>query len=187
MLCSALDGRLSNNTQHRHVWCDTSPVWVKQDAVSQSSFTDNLSAEHLKRCMGNYHAETQCVNMGTACLLWIPPGKQIPELLHIKQHLWSHEHQELRAHLCRTMPVNVKSFLVGSQPDWDGEAAVHGYHAANYSGYLLQTPGKPSIYVGYNPYSYPLQIDVPPSPEGRQHMACQICQCTGVADCNTML
>lgn len=54
----------------------------------------------------------------------------------------------------------------GSQPDWDGEAAANDYHAANYLGYLLQMPGKASIYIGYNPYSYPLQIDVPPSPEG---------------------
>ena len=82
--------------------------------------------------------------------------------------------------------MSTSSLFVGSQPDWDGEAAVHGYHAANYIGYLLQMPGKPSIYVGYNPYSYPLQIDVPPSP-GRQHLACQTCKYTSVAECNTNL
>lgn len=54
----------------------------------------------------------------------------------------------------------------GSQPDWDGEAAANGYHAANYIAYLLQAPGQASIYIAYSSHSYPLQIDVPAPPAG---------------------
>ena len=56
----------------------------------------------------------------------------------------------------------------GSEPDWVGDAAMNGYHAANYIAYSVHRPGEPSIYVGYNPYSYPLQIDIPDAPNGSQ-------------------
>ncbi|KAL3146430.1 hypothetical protein ABBQ32_003110 [Trebouxia sp. C0010 RCD-2024] len=55
---------------------------------------------------------------------------------------------------------------IGSQPDWEGEAAASGYHAANYIGYSVHMPERVSIYVGYNPYNYPLQIEIPAPPHG---------------------
>ena len=55
----------------------------------------------------------------------------------------------------------------GSQPDWEGEAAASGYHAANYLAYSLHQPGEPSIYIGYNPYTYPMQIEIPAPPSGK--------------------
>lgn len=55
---------------------------------------------------------------------------------------------------------------IGSQPDWEGEAAASGYHAANYLAYSLHQPGEPSIYIGYNPYTYPMQIEIPAPPSG---------------------
>lgn len=55
---------------------------------------------------------------------------------------------------------------IGSQPDWDGEAANHDYHAANFIAYSLHHPHSPSIYIGYNPYNYPIQIDIPGPPAG---------------------
>ena len=54
----------------------------------------------------------------------------------------------------------------GSEPDWVGEAAASGYHAASFIGYSLQQPGEPSIYVAYNPYDYPMRIDIPDPPSG---------------------
>lgn len=54
----------------------------------------------------------------------------------------------------------------GSQPDWEGEADASGYHAANYIAYSLHRPEHTSIYVGYNPYNYPMQIEIPAPPNG---------------------
>ena len=59
------------------------------------------------------------------------------------------------------------SCCAGSEPDWLGEAAATGYHAANFIGYSLHRPGEPSIYIAYNPYNYPMQIDVPDAPNGK--------------------
>lgn len=55
-------------------------------------------------------------------------------------------------------------WIAGSQPDWEGEAAASGYHAANYIAYSLHRPEQPSIYIGYNPYNYPMQIEIPAPP-----------------------
>ena len=60
-----------------------------------------------------------------------------------------------------------KQWSAGSEPDWLGEAAASGYHAANFIGYSLHRPGERSIYIAYNPYKYPMQIDVPDAPSGK--------------------
>jgi len=60
-----------------------------------------------------------------------------------------------------------KQCSAGSEPDWLGEAATSGYHAANFIGYSLHRPGERSIYIAYNPYKYPMQIDIPDAPNGK--------------------
>ena len=60
-----------------------------------------------------------------------------------------------------------KQWSAGSEPDWLGEAAASGYHAANFIGYSLLRPGERSIYIAYNPYKYPMQIDIPDAPSGK--------------------
>jgi hypothetical protein len=60
-----------------------------------------------------------------------------------------------------------KQCSAGSEPDWRGEAAASGYHAANFIGYSLHRPGERSIYIAYNPYKYPMQIDIPDAPSGK--------------------
>ncbi|KAL0049338.1 hypothetical protein WJX82_011691 [Trebouxia sp. C0006] len=70
------------------------------------------------------------------------------------------------AHFTSSRELRWHGATTGSEPDWLGEAAASGYHAANFIGYSLHRPGERSIYIAYNPYKYPMQIDIPDAPSG---------------------